>query len=193
MKLLLAIVVGILGVFSIIAIDAEYNGYHKIYLQEVPIVNIPEGLRQRNWAESGPGDGSCTWASIIPLLRWQQNEAIADHILKTQGGGETINDFMSKLDKIGVVYATGFMDKYFLEEVCRLRLGAVVGIHAYKETGTPRHAVTLVGTTEDSVCLLDNNDISEFHWIPREIFFDDWMNAGGIVLTPVYSPIAPLP
>jgi hypothetical protein len=42
----------------------------KLVQSERPTVNLPLALRQSNWL--GPqGDGSCTWATLVSLLRWQ--------------------------------------------------------------------------------------------------------------------------
>ena len=38
--------------------------------KEHPTVNLPLALRQSNWWGQD-GQGSCTWATMVSLLRWQ--------------------------------------------------------------------------------------------------------------------------
>ena len=38
--------------------------------KERPTVNLPLALRQSNW-QGAQGQGSCTWATMVSLLRWQ--------------------------------------------------------------------------------------------------------------------------
>ena len=51
-----------------------------------PVVNIPVACRQSNW--TGPqGEGSCVWATMTSLLRWQGRTNTAEHIRHNYGDG----------------------------------------------------------------------------------------------------------
>jgi hypothetical protein len=155
----------------------------KIYPPELPTVNIPLALREQNW-----GGGSCVWASTIPLLRWQGRYDLADEVRKTYSGGEYPEDHNAKMDKLGIKYAyTTKGDVGFLEWALRTRRGAGVTVMG------GAHMVDLVALDNKYACLLDNNHIDKFLWIPRETFLAEWKSSYGWAVTPVYSPTAPLP
>ena len=54
-------------------------------------------MRQSNWR--GPqGQGSCTWATMVSLLRWQGRYRTADWVRQNCGDGEWPDDMAEKLD-----------------------------------------------------------------------------------------------
>ena len=73
----------------------------KRYPPERPVVNLPEDMRQRNWRDTDKS-GSCTWASMVSLLRWQGQYELADYIRQTRAGGESMNGWSAKLDEAHV-------------------------------------------------------------------------------------------
>jgi hypothetical protein len=178
------------SIFGIILILAAVNEAEptfqplkKIYPSERPIVNIPLALREQNW-----GGGSCVWASTIPLLRWQGQNELADKVRKTYSGGEYPEDHNAKMEKLGIKYAyTTKGDVSFLEWALKTRRGAGVTVMG------GAHMVDLVALDDKYACLLDNNHIENFIWVPRETFLAEWKSSYGWAVTPVYSPAAPLP
>jgi len=168
-----------------IGIDSQINSYTKIYPVEVPTVNLPLSLRQSNWIEHGYG--SCVWASLISLLRWQDRDDLAATIDKNYGGGEYLPGIGKKLNAINVDYAVARGDQGFLEWACNTRRGAAVSIRY------GGHMVALVHINDSYVCLLDNNNTAMYVWIPRDEFMENWRQSGGWAFTPVYSPVPPLP
>ena len=71
---------------------------------ERPTVNLPLAMRQSNWR--GPeGQGSCTWATMVSLLRWQGRYHTADWVRQNCGDGEWPDDMAQKLDEAAVRYA----------------------------------------------------------------------------------------
>ena len=172
-----------------IAIDADLNGYAKVYPPELPIVNPPVTLRQRNWVLGSRENGSCMWASTITLLRWQEQYALADRLRRTRGGGELPSQFAKRLNTAGVKHvAHSAGSAAFLEWACLTRHGAVIVIG-----GKGDHAVNVVHMDESVVYLLDNNQPREYQVVPRDEFLRNWKKAGGWAFVPLYNPAAPLP
>jgi len=160
-----------------------YRGVYPEFEEELPVVNVSNGMRQFNYTKGG----SCVHASLITLLRWQNRSDEARAWRETYSGGEWATRLSEKLDSQGIRYAyTSSGDVKFLEWACRTRRGCGVAIRGGS------HMVTLVHLDESWAAILDNNDISRFVWLPRENFIEDWQSSGWAV-TPVYSPSAPLP
>jgi len=169
-------------------LDCYSSGYSKQYPPEVPTVNIPLELRQSNWYRGSRSNGSCTWASVISLLRWQEEYKYASRIQKARGGGVPLSDFAKQLDSTGMHYAkTSSGNVAFLNWALRTRRGAAVGVC------NGRHMVCLVHLDGQRAGVLDNNDIRSFKWYPRKAFLREWKKAGGWAFVPVGSPVAPLP
>jgi len=162
----------------------------KIYPPEKPVVNLPLELRQQNnWVGSGGQfDGSCVWATMISLLRWQGQYEIADYIRRNRAGGEFLGSVSSKLTELNIRFAVAENhDEEFLAWAIRTRRGAAVGIKKGK------HMVAVVDIVGDEVCILDNRNVNSYIWIDKDKFFRDWHASGGWAFTPIYSPVSPLP
>jgi hypothetical protein len=177
----------LLAVLLSVSLCLTGDAAQQVVIQERPVVNIPLALRQENWA-GREGSGSCVWASTISLLRWQGRYETAAWIRSHYGDGEWPEDHVAKLDKIGVRYA--FVtngDVKFLEWCCRTRRGAGVTVHG------GAHMVNLVHLDSQWACLLDNNSVEKFRWVPRSEFLSEWHASNGWAFTVVYSPAAPMP
>lgn len=171
-------------------VGCESNGVlfqSSVVNKERPIVNPPTQDRQKNWL-GNQREGSCVWASTITLLRWQGRYQTAERIRQKYGNGEWPDDWMAKMEKEGVRYASiSNGDEKFLEWACRTRRGAGVTIMG------GAHMVNLVHLDKNWACLLDNNNTGRYRWIPRKAFMAEWKASYGWALTVVYSPAAPLP
>jgi hypothetical protein len=152
--------------------------------KEYPTVNLPLALRQSNWG----GGGSCTWATMVSLLRWQGCYRAADWVRWNYGGGEWPDDMAAKLDAGHIRYAyVANGDVKFLEWACRTRRGCGITVMGGK------HMVALVHLDNKWAGLLDNNDVERFIWVPRETLIAEWKASLGWAVTPIYTPAAPLP
>ena len=177
----------LLAAFLSVLLCCPGEAAQQVVIQERPVVNIPLALRQENWAGS-EGSGSCVWASTISLLRWQGRYHTADWIRNHYGDGEWPEDHVAKLDKIGVRYAfVTNSDVKFLEWCCRTRRGAAVTVMG------GAHMVNLVHLDSQWACLLNNNDVEHYKWVPRETFLAEWRASHGWAFTVVYAPAAPMP
>jgi len=155
--------------------------------KERPTVNLPPSMRQKNWL-GNQGEGSCVWASTISLLRWQGRYRTAEWVRSNYGGGEWPDDHVAKLDRAGIRYAyVTNGDVRFLEWCCGTRRGAGVTVMG------GAHCVNLVFLDDHWACLLDNNDVQHYRWVPRETFLAEWQASYGWGFTVVYSPTPPLP
>ena len=98
--------------------------------KERPTVNLPRDMRQSNWR--GPQEqGSCTWATMVSLLRWQGRYRTADWVRQNCGDGEWPDDMAQKLDGAGIRYAyVTNGDVKFLEWACRTRRGCGITVMA---------------------------------------------------------------
>jgi len=154
---------------------------------EIPQANVPKSCRQHNWSQGSMMNGSCTHASMMSLFRWQCQPKLADWWGKNHGGGEEPESLTRQLDKAGIDYANTFnkADIEFLEWACRTRRGCAVAIYGRK------HMVCLVGLTADYAILLDNNDTSNFIYVPRTTFINEWLWSDSWAITTVYAPPPP--
>jgi hypothetical protein len=155
--------------------------------RERPTVNVPAALRQGNWR--GPeGQGSCVHASMISLLRWQYRLHTADYWRQTYGDGEQPEDLAAKFDQEGIRYAyVTNGDVRFLEWACRTRRGCGITVMG------GAHMVALVHLDDKWAAILDNNNVENFIWVPRETLIAEWKASYGWAVTPIYAPAAPLP
>ena len=155
-------------------------------LRERPTVNLPLSMRQPNWI-GVRGQGSCTWATMVSLLRWQSRYHTADWVRSNYGDGEYPEDYAAKLDQAGVRYAyVTNGDVRFLELACRTRRGCGITVMG------GAHFVALVHLDDKWAAILDNN-VEKFIWVPRETLIAEWKASYGWAVTPVYTPAAPLP
>ena len=152
--------------------------------KERPTVNLPLVLRQQNWADGG----SCTWATMVSLLRWQGRYRSADWVRQHYSGGTWVDSLAEGLDVANVRYAyVANGDVKFLEWACQTRRGCGIAIRGGK------HMVALVYLDSKWAALLDNNSVEEYIWVPRETLLAEWRASHGWAITPVYDPAAPLP
>ena len=141
---------------------------------ERPAVNLPLALRQSNWWGQG-GQGSCTWATMVSLLRWQGRYRTADWVRQNCGDGEWPDDMAQRLDEAGVRYAyVTNGDVKFLEWACRTRRGCGITIRG------GQHMVALVHLDEKWAALLDDNAVEQYIWVPardadRRVEGERWM------------------
>jgi hypothetical protein len=161
---------------------------------EVPVVNLPIELREENWR--GPnGEGSCVHATMVMLLRWQQQYQLAGHWRQTYSDGEYADDSWNpgsnlarKFDAENVRYAyTTEGDVEFLKWAIRTRRGAGITVKG------GRHMVALVHLDDKTAGLLDNNDITKVIYVDAERLISEWKNSHGWAVTPIYTPAPPLP
>jgi hypothetical protein len=152
-----------------------------------PVVDVPQDYRQANWL-GDRGQGSCVIASSVTLLRWQNRIHAADYYRKTYGNGQGPDSLAAKFNSDGVRFAeTRTGDVQFLEWALRTRRGAnVVWMNG-------RHMLTLVHLDGEQAAILDNNAIDKVQWMPRERFLAEWRASGGWAVTPLYTPMAPVP
>lgn len=155
-------------------------------ITERPVMNLPLSLRQANWRGKN-GSGSCVHASWMSCLRWQGKPEMADYWGSKYDGGENYDEMVQRLDAEGIRWAgtCGQGDVKFLEWMHRTRRGCIV-------TWSPRHVVCLVHFDSKWAGILNNNDIENIKWIPREEFLTEWKARGSWAMTPVYTPAAPL-
>jgi len=165
---------------------------------ERPTVNLPLSLRQENWTSSR-GFGSCTWATMVSLLRWQGQPQAAEWVRKNCAGGGTSSNMAAAFDRAGLRYAyTTDPDVSVLEWACQTRRGCGISV---KGMVCPKcgkrhggyHFVALVYLDDKWAAILDNNAVEQYVWIPREELIATWKAGGGWTFTPVYDPAAPLP
>lgn len=156
-------------------------------MRERPVVNLPVALRQSNWL-GRQGEGSCVWATTVSLLRWQGRYNKADWIRRNYGDGEWPSHWSEMANRAGLRYAyVDNGDVRFLEWACRTRRGAGITIMG------GAHMVALVHLDEKWACILDNNRVEKYIWVPRKTLIAEWKASYGWAITPVYTPAAPLP
>jgi hypothetical protein len=155
--------------------------------KERPTVNLPLALRQSNWWGED-GQGSCTWATMVSLLRWQGRYKTADWVRQNCGDGEWPDDMAQRMDQANIRYAyVANGDVKFLEWACRTRRGCGITIMG------GGHMVALVHLDAHWAALLDDNAVENYIWVPRETLIAEWKASNGWAVTPVYTPAAPLP
>lgn len=169
------------------AIDIDTLPPASPIVAERPTVNVPYALRQENWI-GRQREGSCTWATTISLLRWQGRYAKADWVRKNRGDGEWPEHMAKGLDSANIRYAyTTKGDVEFLEWACKTRRGCGVTVKG------GAHMVALVHLDSQWAAILDNNDIEQFIWVPRQALIAEWKASHGWAVAPIYTPTPPLP
>jgi hypothetical protein len=195
----LLLVCSVIGCDSQVTIDlggvtrdlpVPVSPYHEYpeYEQEFPVVNLEMVFREENWL--GPqGEGSCVHATMTMLFRWQGREDLAKKWRETYSDGEWYDALAAKFDKRGVRYAYTWKrnELSFLEWACSTRRGCGVTVKG------GRHMVMLVHLDKKWAGLLDNNDIENVKWVPRDTFLSEWYNSNSWAVTPVYTPPPPFP
>ena len=158
-----------------------------VYNIERPIVNPPLALRKSNWI-GRQNEGSCVHATMISLFWWQHRDNLATRWSTKYDSGESPQGLASKFDKEGVRYAyTVGGDVAFLEWACKTRRGCGITVMG------GLHMVALVHLDDKWACILDNNNVAQYKWIPRESLISEWKNSNGWSVAILYTPTAPLP
>lgn len=154
---------------------------------ERPQVNPPFAIRQSNWTMNG--SGSCVHATMITVLRWQNRNNMAEHWKQTYGSGETAEGLAVKMEREGIRYAytSGEKDVTFLEWACSTRRGCGVTCMGGS------HCIMLCHLDDKWACLLDDNAVDHYTWVPRERFLAEWFTSDSWAFTVIYAPPAPLP
>lgn len=153
--------------------------------QEIPIVNVPYGLRQENWG-GVEGGGSCVHVSMVTLLRWQGQPELAKWWYNTYNSGEYASRMAERLNAAGVYFAeVRNGDERFLDWAIKTRRGANIVVM------DGRHMLTLVHLDAKYAGILDNNDISKISWYHRADLIRVWKDSGGWAVTPYYTPAPP--
>jgi len=185
-RLLVALVLCI----SLAGCEGDFNPVRPVkpaVNKERPLVNIPMELRQENWIGS-QREGSCVHATMISLMRWQGRPYLANKWRRMYANGEWPDGLASKFDREGVRYAyTDKGDVKFLEWACRTRRGCGITVLG------GAHMVALVHLDDKWACILDNNSIQVYKWIPRETLLAEWKASYGWSATVLYAPAAPKP
>lgn len=146
------------------------------------LADIPQPWREHNW-----GGGSCMYASLVPILRWQGRFEDAEKIRRSYSGGQSVDGLAVICNRMGLKFAyTNTGDAGFLEWCSSTRRGAA--IHYF-----PNHAVTFCGFEDAQAVLIDNNRPKDYIRIPKATFISRWRGYGGRALTVVYTVPPPLP
>lgn len=161
---------------------------------EIPMVNIPITLRQSNYT-GVEGEGSCVHATMVTAFHQQGQPVLARHWRATYSDGEWADEsynksqnLVQKLESEGVPYAyVTDGDEEFLEWACRTRRGCGVAVNGGS------HMVLLVHIDDETVGLVDNNQVNDVLWVPRDRFIAEWKASMGWAVTPVFDPVPPIP
>jgi hypothetical protein len=163
-------------------------------IAEVPTINLPVECREHNWVDPITLEGSCSHATSVMLLRWQMHEDLASEWRNKYSGGDwaddswnPIHNHAQKFDNEGIDFAYTIGDVDFLDWALSTRRGCGLTVRGGS------HAVLLVHLDNEWAAIIDNNDISEIKWVPRDRLISEWKNSIGWSWTPVYSPAPPLP
>ena len=171
---------------------------------EIPVVNLPEGLRQKNWAARGGGkngQGSCVHASTIMAFRWVGEEKLADWWRTKHAGGETSVSICKYWKDNGVPYYSTLNEKTyecsgdpkFLKWASDNRIGCPIW---WKNS----HCCLFTGFSiidgKEYATVIDNNYPDKIEKVPAEEFIRKWrQDFGGFCIAPATSlaPSPPLP
>lgn len=160
------------------------------FAQEVPVVNLPDNLRQKNWC------GNCVHCSLVNLLRWQGAYEWADWWVENRGpdGGESPQSMTRKMNEAGLRFAqTVNGDVSFLHAAIATRRGAAVAVQngwLYGYRGRIAHMFNLVHLDDKVAGIVDNNFGNRLIFVDREAFLADWEQFGW-AFTPLMGPPAP--
>ena len=156
------------------------------YEVERPTVNLETALRQRNWANT-PMNGSCVYATLVSLFRWQGRDDLATKMRENYSGGTGWYSLAAQLDAEGIRYAFTNQknDVAFLEWACATRRGAGV------TTTGGSHMIALVHLDSEWAGFIDNNSPDEILWKTRSEFLEDWFTATSWAITPLEGPPPP--
>lgn len=194
--LLLAVVAGCDGV--VIWLNNEPAGNHREpasrlraypkYKPQIPRIDIERSLRQVNWV-GRQGEGSCTHATLVMILRHQGRVDAAARWRRKYGGGETFQSLSAKLDAERVRWAGTYRqnDVHFLEWAVATRRGCLVTCKG------GAHAVLLIHLDKKHAGLIDDNRPDEVIWASRQRFLSEWFNSNSWAMTILGTPPSPKP
>lgn len=176
---------------SLFSIGCESAQWREIrYPPEVPVANVPTKLRQTNWVDR-TNSGSCVIASSVSLLRWHNEDAIADYFRRNYAGGQTA----TSIKRIWAQHKIPMESEEdgrpeFLDWCSNTRRPAIIWFF-------PNHCVTFVGFSNwngrQVAWLLDNNRVERFIPIERGEFIRAWRSYGGFAMATTLEPCPPLP
>jgi hypothetical protein len=160
---------------------------------ERPTVNLPIELRQANWVGANL-EGSCSHATTIMLLNWQMQFEQANGWRNKYSGGDWADatwnpttNHAQKFDNEGIAFAYTIGDVEFLDWAMSTRRGCGLTVRGGS------HAVLLVHLDKEWAAIIDNNDITEIQWVPRDRLVSEWHNSNSWAWTVVGDPAPPLP
>lgn len=129
-----------------------YASLEKSVKRTFPQAEPAKDARVPNYARF-PGDGNCMWVSIDTALKaGEWNYSLNKYCKGGTNGDEAY--YALQQAKIPTVYKRPFSGRNYkiLEKACEEGCPCVVTLDRH------RHAINLVGITEDKVALIDNND-----------------------------------
>jgi hypothetical protein len=149
---------------------------------EMPIVDIPENVRVKNYA-----GGSCVYASTESAFMQVNAPDWAAYYRQEHSGGSGAETLGRYLTKDGVRYVqTTSGDVSVLEWAMRTRRMVIIAYH-------PSHYVNLVHLDSQWAGILNNNHVHDIEWISASEFIRNWKGYGGEATVLLYDPIPPLP
>jgi len=169
-------------------LDKPPRNADKTYVGQTPAVDVPVRLRQENWL--GPKrEGSCTFATIVTLLRAQGQFKKAEYVRKHFADGCWPKSMAQKLDSAGIKYAytSGKGDVKFLDWAVKTHRGCGVTVRGAS------HMVALVHFDKKWAGLIDNNQTGHVIWVPRKTFIAEWLNSESWAIAVIYTPQPPMP
>lgn len=171
------------------------------------LTDIPVELRKQNIASKGLG--CCVFRSLDHSAKYSQTEALYDFpewmVRKgIEGGGypSKVDDLIKKIvsdrnaDTVHYIQHTGGDEKFLDEAIKTGRPIAVTYAGQDPRYGLKTgidHMVNLVYLDEYSACILDNNFIDKYLWMPRDEFLKRWKDRGGGWAVILLDPPAPQP
>ncbi len=191
-RFLIILLLAIVSTFSLnlhtITLDKLPKDKDQSYLGQYPQVDVPVRLRQENWL--GPDrEGSCTFASMVTILRGQGRFKEAAWVRRHGGDGCWPERMGKVLDKghIRYAYTSGKGDVKWLEWACKTHRGCGVTVQRGE------HMIALIHLDKKWAGLIDNNQTGHIIWVRRKTFIAEWMNSESWAVTPVYTPQPPAP
>lgn len=157
---------------------------------ESPIANVPTKLRQKNWVDRA-GSGSCVIASSCSLLRWHNQDQIADYFRRAYAGGQTARSIKDIWNQHKIPFEQEEHGRpEFLDWCSNTRRPAIIWFF-------DSHCVTFCGfgmhQGRQVAWLLDNNRVERFIPIERNAFIRAWRGYGGFAMATTLEPCPPLP
>lgn len=164
----------------------------------VKLADIPPQVAKRNWVGI-KGEGSCAWASLITVLRYQNEDGLARRVERNADSGATVRDLEAMARKAGIRYVYTENGRTFpgrslsgkilsgadlLVWASQTRRGGVIW---YK----PAHACAFLGFEGDYAYIRDPNRPTVRERIQKQKFLQRWKQYGGVLFSPVHTPGTP--